>query len=372
MTKLAIIGASSGQVPVLLKAKELGIYTICFAWEEGAIGRDIPNKFYPISIFDYDKIIEICKNEHITGIVSNASEKTAVSVSYISTALGLSGISYNTLNNIKNKGYVRDITNNIAGLTPISVYTKNEFLSIKDKDYPYIIKPIHGGGKKGVQFINDDPEITNAIKYAIEAADKEGVMIEKCIRGHEISVETLSYHGNHYVIQITDKINSGPPHFVELEHHQPSLLPVKMKSKIKTVTETILNKLNVNNCACHIEFKIDGENIYLIEVNPRGGGDEISNTLIYLSTGFDFLKAIIDIAIDEFNPEDIIDEELSSGIYFLCDQSKRILPYFKNNSNDTFDWMVRKEITNPELREGTSNYDRNGFLIYKSDKRILL
>ena len=50
--KLAIIGASYLQMPIVKKAKEMGIETICFAWEEGAICKDVADQFYPISIID--------------------------------------------------------------------------------------------------------------------------------------------------------------------------------------------------------------------------------------------------------------------------------------------------------------------------------
>ena len=46
--KLAVIGASIGQYPLCLKARELGVETFCFAWEKGAICKDIVDHFYPI------------------------------------------------------------------------------------------------------------------------------------------------------------------------------------------------------------------------------------------------------------------------------------------------------------------------------------
>ncbi len=49
--KIAIIGASYLQVPLILKAKTLGLETHCFAWEDGAIGKEFSDFFYPISIF---------------------------------------------------------------------------------------------------------------------------------------------------------------------------------------------------------------------------------------------------------------------------------------------------------------------------------
>ena len=39
--RIAIIGASTGQYPICLKAKALGYETHCFAWEQGAVCKDV-------------------------------------------------------------------------------------------------------------------------------------------------------------------------------------------------------------------------------------------------------------------------------------------------------------------------------------------
>ena len=72
--KLAIIGASTGQYPLCLKAKELDIETFCFAWEQGAVCKEVVDHFYPISIFEMDRIAEICMINHVDGVISNASD----------------------------------------------------------------------------------------------------------------------------------------------------------------------------------------------------------------------------------------------------------------------------------------------------------
>ena len=54
MKKICIIGASELQLPLILRAKELGYETHVFAWEEGAIAKNECNYFYPISIKDKD------------------------------------------------------------------------------------------------------------------------------------------------------------------------------------------------------------------------------------------------------------------------------------------------------------------------------
>ena len=100
--KIAIIGASIGQLPLCRKAKELDIETFCFAWGEGAICKYEVDHFYPISIIDFDKILKVCQQNQIDGIVSNASDTTARTVSYIAEQLKLNGTPYNVLSISRN------------------------------------------------------------------------------------------------------------------------------------------------------------------------------------------------------------------------------------------------------------------------------
>ena len=67
--KLAIIGASEIQNPLILKAREMGIETHVFAWEAGDVGETTADYFYPISIIEKDEILVQCQEIGIDGIV---------------------------------------------------------------------------------------------------------------------------------------------------------------------------------------------------------------------------------------------------------------------------------------------------------------
>ena len=56
MKKLAIIGASYLQEPLIEKAKNMGIETHVFAWKAGDVGEKSADFFYPISIVEKDEI----------------------------------------------------------------------------------------------------------------------------------------------------------------------------------------------------------------------------------------------------------------------------------------------------------------------------
>lgn len=52
MKKLAIIGASYLQLPLIEKAKSMGIETHVFAWAANDVGEAAADHFYPISIVE--------------------------------------------------------------------------------------------------------------------------------------------------------------------------------------------------------------------------------------------------------------------------------------------------------------------------------
>jgi len=63
--KLAIIGASYLQLPIVKKANEMDIETHCFAWEKGAVCKDFSRFYYPFSILDKDHILEVCREKKL-------------------------------------------------------------------------------------------------------------------------------------------------------------------------------------------------------------------------------------------------------------------------------------------------------------------
>lgn len=363
--KIAIIGASTGQLPLCLKAREMDLETFCFAWDEGAVCKNYVDHFISISIFEMDTIVYLCLQYKIDGVVSNASESTALVASYVADKLGKNGTPYDSFVRIQDKVYVREKTNSISNLQAVN-FTVGLYTDILNSiDVPFVLKPIKGAAKKGVNFVNnlkDDLHISDELKDAI-------FMVEEYIEGKEYSVESLSYHNKHEVIQITEKIGSGAPHFVELEHHQPANLSKFQVDKIHKIIPLILEAVGFTNGASHTEIKIDNnDNIFLVEVNPRGGGDFISNDLIGLSTDYDYLKQLILISLDMFTSIPVNNKSYS-GVYFLSAYSARLLPYFKNSIQD---WMVKRERMNDELTFSSSNYDRNGYIIYSSNKKIIL
>ncbi len=369
MKKIAIIGASYLQLPLVLKAKEMGLETHCFAWEEGAVCKEICDFFYPISILDKEIILDICKNINIDGITSIASDAAVPTVCFVAEKINLIANNYSDALSATNKYEMRKrfIQNNVS--CPQFLVAESNY-SVEGFRFPLIVKPTDRSGSRGVMKIQSLSELTEAVKRAQNESFTKQAIIEEYITGNEVSVETISWEGEHYILAITDKETTGEPYFVELAHHQPSSLPESIINKIKFETIKSLDALSIKYGASHAEFKITNEGeVFAIETGARMGGDFIGSDLVRLSTGFDFVKAVIDVALGKFEAPDILYQKFS-GVYFLSAETSRLLSVFESNVDP--DWLIDKGLTEMDLKEIKCSADRSGYLIYQSDHKIVL
>lgn len=377
MKKLAIIGASYLQEPLVRKAKEMGLYTICFAWREGATCADICDKFYPISIVEKDEILNICQKEKIDGVCTIASDVAAPTVAYVANKMGLIGNDYEAAVRANNKYQMRNAFMKAAVPCPKYIMLTEEDIqnseghdSLQEVQLPLIVKPSDRSGSLGVTKVESKSSFSYAVEKAISVSFKKQAMVEEFIEGREISVEFISYKGKHYPLQITDKVTTEAPHFVELEHHQPSTLTQEQYKEIYTVTSKALDALGLTNGASHSEYKItkDGR-IAIMEIGGRMGGDFIGSDLVRLSTGYDFVRGVIEVALGQFvNP--VFSLKKHSGVYFLCRETEWLLKCLSNADN--MPEVVQYDITDEELRNVTCSADRSGYLIYQADNKLIL
>jgi biotin carboxylase len=246
--------------------------------------------FYPVSITEKEDILRICRDEHIDGICTIGSDVAAPTVAYVAEEMGLIGNSYEAAVRAHDKHLMHEALVAAGVDCPRTDGTA----------LPVVVKPTDRSGSLGVQKVERKEDLEPAITKAKALSMSGQVIVEEYIEGREISVEMISCRGVHYALQITDKVTTGAPHFVELEHHQPSDLPAAMQTKIFEITRRALDALGITNGASHSEYKITSEGrIVVMEIGGRMGGDFIGSDLVKLSTGYDFVEGVIRVALGE-------------------------------------------------------------------------
>ncbi len=298
---LAIIGASYLQLPLIKKAKEMGYKTHVFAWAANDVGEAEADRFYPISIVEKKQILEKCKEIGVCGICSIASDLAVITVNYVANELGLSGNSMDSTYMSTNKHAMRLAFERNGDPSPRSiVFEDSSQLSKENILFPAIIKPTDRSGSRGIYKVYSIEEAKRVANNALQQSLEHKALIEEFVEGKEYSVEYISYKGVHYFLAMTKKYTTGSPHFIEKGHLEPAPVSNKELEDTQAIVEHALDSLEIKNGASHTEVKINKEGkIYIIEIGARMGGDCIGSDLVRYSTGYDFVKMVIQVACGE-------------------------------------------------------------------------
>lgn len=299
--KLMIIGASVLQLPGIQKAKEMGLEVAVADFNPQAVGIGFADKFYNASTMDEDAVLAAAVDYQPDGIMTLATDMPMRGVAKASEALGLHSISYDTAVKATDKyDMIKAFKDhNVPSPWYFVVSSLEELKALNGRvSYPCIMKPTDNAGSHGVVLVHSFEELVDSYGYSYDCSRHGNVIVEEYLDGPEVSVEVMVVDGNVHILQITDKLTTGAPYFVELGHSQPSQLPKETQSQIREVAKKACMAVGIDRGPAHVEMKVTTKGgPKMVELGARMGGDNITTALVPLSTGIDMVKCTIDVAL---------------------------------------------------------------------------
>lgn len=364
--KIAIIGASYLQEPLIEKAKEMGLETHVFAWKCGDVGEESADYFYPISIVEKDEILKKCQEIDVGGVCSIASDLAAITVNYVAEKMGLVGNTMECTVKSTNKHLMREAFFRNGDPSPKSyIVSSVDDLHDIELQYPIIVKPTDRSGSRGITKLLDNNQLEKAIEYAKEQGFENKALVEEFATGQEYSIECISWNGIHHFLAMTKKYTTGAPHFIETGHIEPAPVSTETLEKVKKVVFHALDSLEITNSASHTELKIaKNGTIAIIEIGGRMGGDFIGSNLVQLSTGIDFVKAVIEIAMGEKPDLKSRNGKAAAGVRFIFNQKD--IDEIERLNKEHPEYIVMQEIHPVGEHEVVDSSTRYGYCLMQA------
>lgn len=306
MKKLLILGAMEMHVPLILRAKELGIYTITCDYIPENPGHKLADEAYFDSTTDLDAVLKLAKKLKVDGIMTYNSDPAAPTVAYVAEKLGLPGNPYNAVKTMSEKNLFRDflIHNGLNAPKFISV-TDSESVTnyIEDLNFPIIIKPVDSSGSKGVTILHDDANIKEAIYYALSKSRCKRCIIEEYIEplGRQLHGDGFVENGELVFLCLGDHhfdqtINNLVPYSTTFPTEQSNEIVEKCKEQI----QQFISKVGFKNGGFNVELRVsknDGKP-YIIDIGARNGGNFTPKVIEYC-TGFNFMDRALKLSVGE-------------------------------------------------------------------------
>lgn len=300
MKRLFIIGASVLQVPAIRKAKEMGLYVAVADYNPSAVGIPLADEYYNVSTIDEEGVYQAAKEFKADGIMTLATDMPMRSLAYACEKLGLVGLAYDSAVKATDKGEMIKTFEAAKVEHPwYQIIPGGTKTTLGTFTFPLITKPTDNSGSRGVMLVHNEDELAEALSYSSENGRRGDVIMEEYMQGPEVSVEVMISHGVPHVLQITDKLTTGAPHFVEMGHSQPSRLPEEAQDAIRDLASRAALSVGIQNGPAHVEIIATENGPKMVELGARMGGDCITTHLVPLSTGIDMVGNTIKIALGE-------------------------------------------------------------------------
>lgn len=308
MKKVLLLGGSLFQVPSITTAKEMGYYTIVCDYLPDNPGQHYADEFYSVSTTDKQAVLALARRLSIDGIVCYASDPAAPTAAYVAEQLGLPTSPYASVELLSNKDKFRAFLAEHGFHVPKARgYAYEEFPKMMEElgefTFPIMVKPVDSSGSKGVKKIDSPDQLREAVDAAMAYSRCKRFIIEEYVEkyGYQIAGDGFSVDGKLVFRCFANEHfdASGINPYVPIGESWPYTMPQRVHDKLHAEIQRLLTLLDMKTQAYNFDARIDEqENVYLMEVGPRNGGNLIAQVTDY-ATGVDMVKYTIKAAMNE-------------------------------------------------------------------------
>ena len=243
---------------------------------------DIADKLYfePLTPEDVESIVDLEKPD---GAVVQFGGQTAIKLteSLMKMGVPILGTSAEDVDAAEDRELFDEILAqcNIPRPKGDTVFTAEEAKEVANRlGYPVLVRPSYVLGGQGMQIAINDHDIDEFIGIINRIAQDHPILVDKYLVGKEIEVDAVCDGTDILIPGIMEHIERAGIHSGDsISVYPAQSISEVTKRKIEEYTKRLAKALHVIGMI-NIQFIVCGEDVYVIEVNPRS-----SRTVPYIS-----------------------------------------------------------------------------------------
>ena len=243
---------------------------------------DIADKLYfePLTPEDVDNIVNIEKPD---GAVVQFGGQTAIKLteSLMKMGVPILGTSAENVDAAEDRELFDEILEKCQIPRPQghTVFTAEEAKKAANElGYPVLVRPSYVLGGQGMQIAINDEDVDEFIGIINRIAQDHPILVDKYLMGKEIEVDAVCDGNDILIPGIMEHIERAGIHSGDsISVYPAQSISASVKKTIEEYTRRLAQSLHVIGLI-NIQFIVCGEEVYVIEVNPRS-----SRTVPYIS-----------------------------------------------------------------------------------------
>ena len=243
---------------------------------------DIADKLYfePLTPEDVENVVNI---EHPDGAVVQFGGQTAIKLteSLMKMGVPILGTSAENVDAAEDRELFDKILEECEIPRPSggTVYTAEEAKAVANRlGYPVLVRPSYVLGGQGMQIAISDEEIEEFMAIINRIAQDHPILVDKYLQGKEMEVDAVCDGTDILIPGLMEHVERAGVHSGDsISVYPAQTVSENVKKTIAEYTRRLAKSLHVIGLI-NIQFIVVGEEVYVIEVNPRS-----SRTVPYIS-----------------------------------------------------------------------------------------
>lgn len=302
MSKLMILGAGISQVPLIQKAKDMGLYVIVLSWKGNYPGIELADRYYEVDTTNMARVLEIAQLERIDGICTTGTDVAIQSIGKVNDTLGLPGVSAHSALLATNKLLMKEafMTHDVRVADYYKVRNKKEawkaFKQLMPLGSAVIFKAVDCGASKGIVKVSEPTQFEKAYDAVMAETKQNFFIVESFISGIEFGAQAFIVDREiKFVLPHGDLVYHGDTG-VPIGHHVPYVMNNVVKQDMYDQLMKSIKATQLDNCAINADFILKDDQVYVLEIGARAGATCLPE-LVSTYYNIDYYEQMIRLAL---------------------------------------------------------------------------
>ncbi len=228
--------------------------------------------FEPLTLED---VLEIVHKENPNGIIVQYGGQTPLKLARPLEAEGapIVGTSPESIHQAEDREFFQKLLNDLGLLQPPNRTATNAREAIKLADeigYPLVVRPSYVLGGRAMEIVHNSEALTDYMNRAINVSNESPVLLDRFLNDAiEVDVDALCDGETVLIGGIMQHIEEAGVHSGDSACSLPPYsLSQELQDELRRQTEKLAQAIGVRGLM-NIQFAIKGDDIYVLEVNPR-------------------------------------------------------------------------------------------------------
>jgi carbamoyl-phosphate synthase large subunit len=273
----------------LLAAKECGYEAIMVNCNPETVSTDfnMADKLYFEPVF-WEHVREIIELEKPVGVIVQLGGQTALKMADRLEALGVKiiGTSFSNMDLAEDRGSFSDLLKELEIPYPkygVATSAEEAIVVANEVGYPVLVRPSYVLGGQGMSIVINDEDLEKAVVNLLKNLPGNQILIDHFLdRAEEAESDSICDGDDVHIIGMMEHIEPAGIHSGDSYAVLPPFsLSQNVQAKMEEYSIKLAKALDVRGLL-NIQFAVKGEDVYVIEANPRA-----SRTVPFIAKAYD-------------------------------------------------------------------------------------